>query len=71
MGRRVRALTARERQIRRYLSHDKLADCDRELRKESGVSSRPEGAVWTCVCGRRFVHVIEESEGSFWVPEED
>jgi hypothetical protein len=46
-----------------------LAECDRQLRADPAYSpSGCEPAEWTCVCGRKFVHVCDEAEGCFYAP---
>lgn len=44
-----------------------MSECDRLLRQEPNFSvgyGTPKE--WTCICGRRYVFVDEESDGAWW-----
>lgn len=45
--------------------------CDRNVRRDQSSFTDQDGDRYCCPdCGRRWVHVCDEAEGCYWVPEE-
>jgi hypothetical protein len=47
----------------------KKHSCDSVITKDSWAMSgyRQTGDKWKCSCGKKYVHVEDEAEGSSWV----